>query len=168
MDVVLHVGAHRTASTTFQKTLGANGAALAEAGIVYWGPKCTRSGLFDGLIGAPERLDAARRLAGLRRVALRARRAERAGARILLVSEENVLGSMRAAVSGGGFYADAGPRVAAVAEAFGALSADDRDGGARAGCLVALGPGVLRRAGRVSRGAGGHERLRGSRAAGAT
>lgn len=120
MDVVLHVGAHRTASTTFQKTLGANGAALAEAGIVYWGPKCTRSGLFDGLIGAPERLDAARRLAGLRRVALRARRAERAGARLLLVSEENVLGSMRAAVSGGGFYADAGPRVATVAEAFGA------------------------------------------------
>jgi hypothetical protein len=119
MDVVLHVGAHRTASTTFQKTLGASGPALAQAGVVYWGPKCTRSGLFDGLIGAPERLDPARRLAGLRRVARRARRAERAGARILLISEENVLGSMRAAVSGGGFYADAGPRVAAVAEAFG-------------------------------------------------
>jgi hypothetical protein len=53
-------------------------------------------------------------------VARRARAVERAGARMLLVSEENVLGSMRAALSGAGFYADAGARVAAVAEAFGA------------------------------------------------
>jgi hypothetical protein len=53
-------------------------------------------------------------------VARRARRAERAGARLLLVSEENVLGLHAGGGSGGGFYADAGPRVATVAEAFGA------------------------------------------------
>lgn len=115
MDVVLHVGAHRTASTTFQKTLGANGAALAAAGVVYWGPKCTRSGLLDGLIGRP---DATTRGLALARVARRARAVERSGARLLLVSEENALGSMRDAMTGGGFYADAGMRVAMLAEAF--------------------------------------------------
>jgi hypothetical protein len=58
-------------------------------------------------------------LAGLRRVA-RARAGGTRGRALLLVSEENVLGSMQAALSGAGFYADAGARVAAVAEAFGA------------------------------------------------
>jgi hypothetical protein len=120
MDVVLHVGAHRTASTTFQKTLGANGAALAEAGVVYWGPKCTRAGLLHGLIGRPAAQDAGMRAMGVARVARRVRAVERSGARMLLVSEENVLGSMQAALSGAGFYADARARVAVLAEAFGA------------------------------------------------
>jgi hypothetical protein len=119
MDVVLHVGAHRTASTTFQKTLGANGAALAAAGVAYWGPKYTRAGLFGGLIGRPGAVDSAARATGLRRVARCAREVERAGARVLIVSEENALGSMRAALTGQGFYNDAGARVAALAEAFG-------------------------------------------------
>jgi hypothetical protein len=120
MDVVLHVGAHRTASTTFQKTLGANRAALAEAGVVYWGPKCTRAGLLHGLIGRPAAQDAGMRAMGVARVARRVRAVERSGARMLLVSEENVLGSMQAALSGAGFYADARARVAVLAEAFGA------------------------------------------------
>jgi hypothetical protein len=69
MDVVLHVGAHRTASTTFQKTLGANGAALAEAGRRLLGSEMhalrpvRRADRRAGTAGRR------RRLAGLRRVA---------------------------------------------------------------------------------------------------
>lgn len=118
MDVVLHIGAHRTASTTLQKTMGANGAVLAAANVVYWGPKRTRAGLFHGLIGAAGTLDARARAAGLRRVANRVRQAERTGARLLLVSEENCLGSMRAALAGGGLYGDGAARVAAILPAF--------------------------------------------------
>jgi hypothetical protein len=118
MDAVFHLGAHRTASTALQKTLGAHGGKLAERGIVYWGPRTTRSGLFDGLIGRPDALPADRQAAATLRVARRVRQAARGGARTLLVSEENVLGSMQAAMAGAGLYADAGPRVAAVARAF--------------------------------------------------
>ncbi len=119
MDVVLHLGAHRTASTALQKTLGANGGQLAEHGIAYWGPRTTRAGLFDGLIGRPGALPAERQAAGVLRVARRSRQAARGGAETLVVSEENVLGSMQAAMAGTGLYPDAGPRVAAVARAFG-------------------------------------------------
>jgi hypothetical protein len=118
MDVVLHVGAHRTASTTFQKTLGANGAALAAGGVVYWGPKCTRAGLFDGLIGAPERWTAG----GVGRVAARgarARRAERAGARSCSSARKTCLAPCARRSRAAGSTTMRAPRVAAVAEAFG-------------------------------------------------
>jgi hypothetical protein len=147
MDVVLHVGAHRTASTTFQKTLGANGAALAEAGVVYWGPKCTRAGLFDGLIGAARRLDAAAcwpgcavwRCGAAGGTRGRADPARQRGKRAWLHAGGAV---------GGGFYADAGRACGGRGGGVRRAPADDRDGDARAGCVVAVGRGVLARAGR--------------------
>jgi hypothetical protein len=149
MDVVLHVGAHRTASTTFQKTLGANGAALAEAGIVYWGPKCTRAGLFDGLIGAAGTARTpAMRLAGLRPCGVAGAAGGCARARgILLVSEENVLGSMRAALSGAGSTPMRGRACGHRGGGLRRAPADDRDGDAGAGRVVALGSGRSARRG---------------------
>jgi hypothetical protein len=149
MDVVLHVGAHRTASTTFQKTLGANGAALAAGGRGLLGSEM-HAGRPVRRADRPARgvWTAARRL-GLRRVARRARGSERAGARILLVSEENALGSMRAALTGRRVLRDAGARVAAAGRGVRRSSGDDRDGDPCAGCLVAVGRCVLRRAHRT-------------------
>jgi hypothetical protein len=118
MRVILHLGAHRTASTTLQKTLGANSARLGDAGIAYWGPRRTRGGLFDGLIGPSSTRDAGAQGKAMRRVSRRLADAEAAGTRILFVSEENALGTMRHALASGVPYADACRRVGPVAAAF--------------------------------------------------
>jgi len=54
MDVILHIGAHRTATTTFQAWMLQNADALAAGGIAYWGPDRTRAGLFSGLVKRPD------------------------------------------------------------------------------------------------------------------
>ncbi len=118
MDVILHIGAHRTATTALQKTMGANGPDMGKQGLVYWGPKATRAGLFEGLIGRPDKLPTDIKKAASVRVSRRMRKAAHQGAQTLFVSDENMLGSMQAALSGRGLYADAGARVATVARAF--------------------------------------------------
>ena len=50
MEIVFHLGAHRTGSTTFQSYMYDNIRVLEDGGIAYWGPKTTRKGLFRGLI----------------------------------------------------------------------------------------------------------------------
>ena len=50
MDIILHLGAHRTATTSFQHYLRANAAGLGAAGIGVWGPETTRDGLLAGVI----------------------------------------------------------------------------------------------------------------------
>ncbi len=118
MRIVLHLGAHRTATTTFQRTLGDNAEALQRAGIAYWGPRRLRAGLFDGLYGGapvpPPRREG--RAAG--RVALQIEMAARAGATSLVVSEENMAGTMRLITQAQRLYPDAGARVARFADAF--------------------------------------------------
>lgn len=119
MDVILHVGAHRCATTTFQSYMRRNAGLLAEGGIAFWGPIRTRSGLFRGLLPGPGRAfgrDPRRRALG--RVKLALLRAEAQGARRLVVSDENMLGSIRANLAGATLYADAGERMARHAEAF--------------------------------------------------
>lgn len=44
MDVILHIGAQRTATTSFQAYMRANSADLSAQGIGYWGPHRTRRG----------------------------------------------------------------------------------------------------------------------------
>ncbi|MCF6192421.1 MAG: tetratricopeptide repeat protein [Candidatus Hydrothermae bacterium] len=63
MDVILHIGAHRTGTTTFQTYLEDNRDHLNEIGTEFWGPNRTRSGLFSGLVKRPDKVnrDAQRR-----------------------------------------------------------------------------------------------------------
>ncbi|MBF9034713.1 hypothetical protein HKCCE2091_10720 [Rhodobacterales bacterium HKCCE2091] len=124
MDVSLHFGAHRTATTTLQRMLGQSGRSLRDAGLAYWGPRRTRSDLFHGLIGAggsaADALPWARRRfarpAG--RVGLALSRLEAEGVTRLVVSEENMLGSMRAVLAAERLYPDAGARADRLAGAF--------------------------------------------------
>lgn len=46
MDIILHLGAHRTASTSFQRYMRSVSDALAAGGTGFWGPGRTRKGLF--------------------------------------------------------------------------------------------------------------------------
>ena len=49
MRVILHTGAHRCATTSFQEYMRQNAQPLARQGIGFWGPHRTRGGLFHGI-----------------------------------------------------------------------------------------------------------------------
>ncbi|ABD56285.1 hypothetical protein [Jannaschia sp. CCS1] len=118
MDVVLHIGAHRTASSALQHHLSRNRSKLAEAGVVYWGPKITRGGLFRGAIGGVEgALPWQERRFG-KRCALRAEAVRQTGATHLMISDENMVGSLRGALEFTRLYSDAGRRIASYAHGF--------------------------------------------------
>ncbi len=122
MDVILHLGAHRTGTTTLQTYLESNRDNLNEIGTEFWGPNRTRSGLFSGLIKTPDGIspDAMRRGArslGLIRIEMN--RLDLAGGKSLIVSEENMIGVMRNNLITGLLYPDAKTRLDRFAEAFG-------------------------------------------------
>jgi len=120
MEVILHIGAHRTASTSFQAYMRANALALSAQGIGFWGPRRTRNGLFAGIIptnGSP-RLERQARLAK-GRIVLHLDRAAAQGTRLLVVSDENIIGAPRRNMRDSGLYRGAGVRMARHAAAFG-------------------------------------------------
>lgn len=119
MDIILHVGAHRTGSTSFQHYLRGNRARLMAEGTALWEPNMLRKGVFDGLFAAPRMLNGRnlqRRAMG--RVRLNAAQAERAGAQRLLVSEENMIGAPRACLRAASLYPAMGERMARLDAAF--------------------------------------------------
>ncbi|OAN72847.1 hypothetical protein A8B78_19260, partial [Jannaschia sp. EhC01] len=91
---------------------------MAEGGVVYWGPKIVRGGLFRGAIGGVEGVMAwqERRFAG--RCAMRAEAVRQTGATHLVISDENMIGSLRGALEHTRLYPDAGRRIAAYAHGF--------------------------------------------------
>lgn len=98
MMINLHLGAHRCASSTFQGYLWSNRAALAQAGLTCWTPKRTRDGLLRGMIRHPEDItlqDEMRAARSVGRIRLEFDRLARAGQSILLISDENLIGSTR-------------------------------------------------------------------------
>lgn len=120
MDVILHLGAHRTASTSFQAYLRDNAAALAGQGIAVWDPRRTRNGLFAGIWPGqlPQPLTGGPLRAG-GRIALALEAEVAGGTRQLIVSDENIIGTPRAGIRAGRLYPAAGERVARLAAAFG-------------------------------------------------
>lgn len=122
MKITLHFGAHRTASTTLQRVLGSSSTALRAQNIVYWGPKRTRSGLFEGVLSVPEHdmpWLKRRPLRAAGRIALALEQAALHGAHQVIVSEENMLGTMRKSLSQAVLYPDVDDKLARVAAAFG-------------------------------------------------
>lgn len=111
MKVILHIGAHRTATTSFQAYIRHHAEALQRNRIGFWGPARTRKGLFAGIQPVPGLgTEAARRARG--RILLQLDRAERNGVETLLVSDENMLGSVRMNLRKRKLYPDAGERMA--------------------------------------------------------
>ncbi|TNF58078.1 MAG: hypothetical protein EP307_12730, partial [Rhodobacteraceae bacterium] len=118
MDVTLHMGAHRCATTSFQHYLRANAGWLARQELGFWGPLRTRTGLMQGLLPQPGQIepDACPAQAGLR---LQRALDQASGLRRLIVSDENFLGTMRANLRSGALYPGAGARAARLGAAFG-------------------------------------------------
>lgn len=121
MDVILHVGAHRTGTTTLQQTLRRNEARLSANNISFWGPRKTRPHLFEGLIKAADRVSqevAQQGRISAERIGTQLAQERAAGTRSLIVSEENMLGAVPACIQSGKLYPDAARRMARFRPAF--------------------------------------------------
>lgn len=116
MDVILHIGAHLCATTTFQDYLRRNRADLSAA---VWDPRRTRHGLFAGLLpdaaSAPKGA-ATRRAVG--RIRLNLARCAEAGTPRLIVSDPAMMGTLRANLRMGTLYCGLGERMARLGQAF--------------------------------------------------
>lgn len=125
MDVILHVGAHRTGTTTLQSYLRQHRGALQTAGVEVWDPRRTRRGLFHGLRpgDAVPQGDRARRRA-LGRIKVNLEEAANRGVQTLVISDENLIGSVRENLRTRRLYPAIGERLARLYEALeGSLSA---------------------------------------------
>jgi hypothetical protein len=117
MKVILHIGAHRTASTSLQSYMRRHRDELRNAGIAFWGPRRTRTGLFNGIQPTPGLgAGAARRARG--RIGMNLDRAASNGVQSLVVSDENMIGSVRLNMRAGQLYPDIGQRLARYVHAF--------------------------------------------------
>lgn len=119
MKTVLHIGAHRTGTTSFQAYLSRNRWSLLAQGVACWGPSVTRKGLFAGI---QQSTPMARRSAmGRARGRLMLRRHKLGtehGAHTLLVSDENMMGTMSRNMRRARLYDDVGERLARFVAAF--------------------------------------------------
>ncbi len=110
MEVVLHLGAHRCATTSFQDYVQRNATEFARQGIAFWGPDWTRKTELNALKSltpvAKERLQ--RNLQDY----------HDNGAKQLLVSEENFLGRMAQNLRQSKLYPDAWERAQVLASVF--------------------------------------------------
>ena len=119
MDVILHLGAHRTGSTTFQSYMQRVNSELSSQRIGYWGPQRTRQGLFAGLLPAPRRnLGRSAHTRAEGRGQMHLARSAQNGLRTLVVSDENMIGSVRQNLRAHTLYPAIGERMARFARAF--------------------------------------------------
>lgn len=121
VEICLHLGAHRTGSTSLQVFMNTNRVALARARTAIWGPGRTRTGLFEGLIRDPNGLnDAHLKLAerSVGRIRLQINRAVENGMRRVVVSEENMIGTMVHNLRQDALYGQVQPRLKRFVPAF--------------------------------------------------
>jgi hypothetical protein len=118
MEVTLHVGAHRTATTTFQRHLAANRDFLRDTETVFWGPKVIRGGLFRSMAGASGSYLPWQSGRAAKRVALRLEGLRQDGVRRVILSDENMLGNLRDVLEDTLLYPNAAARVGGFAQAF--------------------------------------------------
>lgn len=119
MEIILHLGAHRTATTSFQHYARANAAALASQGVGVWGPEVTRDGVLSGVIPVKGAQGPSAQMARARgRLALRLEGARVAGLTRLVVSDENMIGAPRRCLRAARLYPGVGERLARIFHAF--------------------------------------------------
>jgi hypothetical protein len=117
MKVVLHIGAHRTGTTSFQAYVRKRAPALMSEGVGFWGPPRTRKGLFTGIQPTPGLgMSAARRARG--RISLQLKTAALTGIDTMLVSDENMMGASWLNLHTRTLYPDVGERLSRYVCAF--------------------------------------------------
>lgn len=116
--VLLHLGAHRCATTTFQHYLDDKSQTLLRHGTAVWTPKTTRDGVFDSLVRPPEQ-----EVPQLNAVQdhIRSRIGDVQADR-LLISEENMIGTPLDNLSQRALYPGITPRLERFKAAFGQVT----------------------------------------------
>lgn len=117
MDIILHVGAHRSGTTTFQHYLRDHSEYLNTHAIGFWGPGRTRKSIFPGLFRPRVTPKATGRAEG--RVQMHVARTQALGIEQLLVSDENMIGSSRQCLRSSALYPAIGERMSRISAAFG-------------------------------------------------
>lgn len=118
MDLILHLGAHRTGSTTFEKTLAKNADVLRAEGIGVWAPADVRQmDGFSDICNTQQQLEQGEAKAVLKAAHAREllqdnlSEARASGLSSLLISEENILGTMQRNLLRQQLYDNAGWRL---------------------------------------------------------
>lgn len=122
LEVILHMGAHRTGTTTLQRSLQQNHHNLMKNGLTFWGPRITRGGLLSGLLrGDDAEPSETRRLIARNTgvIKIEMDRLAAKGQKALIVSEENILGGIRGNLRSSMLYPGLEARLARFADAFG-------------------------------------------------
>ena len=125
MQVILHIGAHRCATTKFQHYMRNNMEKLAQDAIAFWRPMRTRKGLFAGIVTplpGIQQTKAFRRGAG--HVQVNLDRVKASGMTELVVSDENMIGTVRENLRLGFLYPVIGHRMARYHAVFGGRVTD--------------------------------------------
>jgi len=121
LETVFHLGVHRCATTSFQAYLDQNTKVLHQAGVAAWTPHHARGALFDGLV-RPVDDNGTRALrkqvAAHDRIAAARDALVADGTRMLLVSEENMIGTPRDNLTRGALYPDLKTRLARFVDGF--------------------------------------------------
>ncbi len=122
LKVVLHIGAHRTGTTSLQSGLRQNRFNLRKNGVVFWGPQQLRGETFSGLLRREETQAQAHTKILVRRncatIGFALDRLRRTGQTHLVISEENIMGMMRENITGGCLYPNLAGRLARFRRAF--------------------------------------------------
>jgi hypothetical protein len=119
-EIAIHLGAHRTGTTALQQYLNKQKAALESRGVLVICPPLTRSGMLDGLIANPARLtgkdisNGRSSVQSLHELFV----ATRSAGNRLLLSEENILGTMENNLQHGAMYPDLEKRLVRFGDAF--------------------------------------------------
>lgn len=121
MEICLHLGAHRTGSTSLQMFLNGNRKRFMRDGTAFWGPGRTRSGFFAGLVRDPTKITPADDRIGKRsvgRIRLALAHANESGTDRVVISEENMHGTMSHNFRKAQLYSQTLPRLRRFAPAF--------------------------------------------------
>lgn len=120
MDIVIHLGLHRTGSTALQGALARARDRLAPHGVGYPGMPATRPVVAHALGAAEWRgpRGMAARIVARRRLRAWARAREAEGVSRLILSDETLAGDLDPCLTGAGPYPHAAARLALLAEAF--------------------------------------------------
>ena len=99
MEFVLHLGAHRTGTTALQQACRRNAAVLADHGIGFWGPKVMRAPQLRFFVNHTRQAETDAKMAadvGATRASTHEafHRCASNGTKRLIISEENLIGSM--------------------------------------------------------------------------
>lgn len=119
MDVILHLGAHRTGTTSFQNYMRASAGQLEGQALGFWGPWRTRQGVLHGLATRPESKADHKRAVG--RLRMNLERTQRQGCAALIVSDENMIGTPRMVLRDRALYTAVGERMARLHGGFGGV-----------------------------------------------